>query len=151
MFKHYIVPYNKLLYFKEVMNQGSANHLKPIPKTGARIIGLVLCALALLNAYAIYSSPNESGLYVVLMVVVGTPLGLMGLKLLFASNSQREHGLFSPITLVVVGVLTSLAGVYLSFEGAKGASIFVGGGLVLIGLAKVRAKTRKNNRNLFRK
>jgi hypothetical protein len=133
------------------MHQGSTNHLKPIPKTGARIIGLVLCSLSLLNAYAIYSSSSQSGLYVVLMVVVGAPLGLMGLRLLFASNKQREYGLFSPITLVVVGILTSCTGVYLSLEGARGASIFVGGGLVLIGLAKVRAKTRKNNRNLFRK
>lgn len=82
---------------------------------------------------------------VLIALVAGFPVGLVGLSLLWG-KARNGHGVISPFTLRLVGVLVVIAAAVNVHEGnapsAFGASVFAAGCFVL-------ARQRKQARSRF--
>ncbi|WNC68008.1 hypothetical protein RI845_15970 [Thalassotalea nanhaiensis] len=122
-----------------------------MPRTQSVGFGVCFLFIFMFVAYkAFFDTASDSGLFTILLVILGLPLGLIGWKLLFATTRERNFGYFSPLTLYVLGILTLISGLALAYQGAKGSGFAVGGGLTLIALGKRRSVQRKKQKLWFK-
>ncbi|MDN3653417.1 hypothetical protein QWY77_11755 [Thalassotalea ponticola] len=122
-----------------------------MPRIQSIVFGLACLFIFIFVAHkALFDTTSDSGLFTILLVILGIPLGLIGWRLLFASTRERNYGYFSPLTLCVLGVLIVIVGLMLAYQGARGSGIAVAGGLALIALGKRRRVQRRKQKLWFK-
>ena len=103
------------------------------------VIGVVCILLGSASLVMSYLSGNDISL--ILSVVVGIPVFLVGLSLVFG-NASKGKGIFSPFTLYLFGGCSALASIWAIYVGQNKAGI----GLVIafgcFALAKKRTRGR---------
>lgn len=105
-----------------------------------RMLGGACLAVALASGVA--ALLTEDGVMIVFAVVVGAPVGLVGLSLM-AGKAAQGRGVLSPVTLYAVGVLIIAASVGMSFAGEPRAALVSVFSLACFRLARRRSGKRE--------
>lgn len=117
------------------------NEVSPLAR---KIIGSACSLITLFLGVTSWFAEDEQ--ITILSFVIGIPLGLVGISLLFG-QAKRGQGIFSPFTLYLVGgciVVASIGGIYADVPSSIFGVLFGFGCFVL-------AKKRKHKRKSFLK
>lgn len=113
---------------------------KEVSPTTRFVIGVVCLLLGVGSLLLSYLGGNDISL--VLSLVVGIPIILVGLSLVFG-NASKGKGILSPFTLYLFGSCSALASIWAVYAGHNKAGI---GFLIAFGcFALAKKRTRERN------
>ncbi|MFH1982260.1 MAG: hypothetical protein ABIL58_10465 [Pseudomonadota bacterium] len=101
-------------------------------------IGIICLSIALFLAIATYLSQDI--IIFAIVLVVGLPLFLVGISLLFG-NAKNGKGIFSPVTLNFIGILIGLGSIAGAFAGEPNTAIGI---VISLGCFMLARKRRKD-------
>nr|WP_319492957.1 hypothetical protein [uncultured Desulfobacter sp.] len=116
----------------------------PVRKLLAFIF-LIVCLLLVLGTFFSENKGEFGGL----IAIVGIPLFLLSMGLLFAKKRERQRGLFSGNTLFILGCLLIVGTFFIKEVGFLERSILVSFSAACFILAKKRWQLNKKNRKWF--
>lgn len=128
--------------------EGKKQLTREISKPVRKFLAFFFLGICALLVYCTLTT-DENSIFPSLLVIVGLPLFLLSLGLLFARKKERQRGFFSGITLFLTGCLL-LSGVFLISDlGFLERGIMLSMSTSCFLLASRRWRLKKQNRKWF--